>query len=312
MRRIIVGVVVLVAAFVAVFILRRGSSLPTSAMLAYQFKAGTSATYDLTLAVTNTVSSGATNSTSHTLVTLATHAKVVRVDSAGAADLAIAIDQPTVTVDGALVPSPLKVTTADLRLFPDGHMESIHYSGDSRAVTILSPPGKGGTAQQVGTATAQGGTDPLESVLLLTQGSLPAMPGGTIKVGDSWSHDSLINAPYMLLEQALSHSKLDGFQRESDVDLARIITDAAAPIDLQTYQARGSPQHLKGSESLHVLSFFSPGLGALVRTAGNGHVDVTQTVSSGSSTSKVGSLSVSTPPVRTTTDISFTAKLRQS
>src|SRR5689334_5712268 len=104
MRRIIVSVVVLAAAFAAVFILRQGTSLPTSAMLAYQFKAGTSATYDLTLTVTNTVSSGTTSSTSHTLVTLATHAKVMRVDSSGAAVLSVGIDQPTVTVDGTVVP----------------------------------------------------------------------------------------------------------------------------------------------------------------------------------------------------------------
>ncbi len=59
MRRIvvIVGVVVLIALFVAVFFIRQQSTLPTAASLVYDFssKVGNTAIYDVSLAVTTTV-----------------------------------------------------------------------------------------------------------------------------------------------------------------------------------------------------------------------------------------------------------------
>jgi hypothetical protein len=189
-------------------------------------------------------------------------------------------------------------------------VESIRFPGASRSVSVLSDQGKRGLST-VATAAAEGGTDPLENVMLLAQGSLPAMPGGAIKVGDQWHRASVINAPYMLLEAALSNSTLVGFARENELTVAHIATTAATPVDVQTYDGQGAPLHVTGSQSLDLDSYFAPDIHVLLRSTGAGHVAVTQTVSAGPATRKTGKLTVTIPPVHTTTDIAFTATLRQ-
>src|SRR5947209_221055 len=103
MRRLLIGALILVAVFAAafavVFVLTSGPTLPTTAVLAYEFKAGTTATYDVSVLVTTTVSSGGATSVSHTKVEVVTHATVLRTDSAGAAVVRVSVAQPAMTVD---------------------------------------------------------------------------------------------------------------------------------------------------------------------------------------------------------------------
>ncbi len=171
----------------------------------------------------------------------------------------------------------MKVTQAIVRVTPNGQVHSVVFPGATRTISITAIGGKDASVQ-VGTVTAQGGTDPLESVLLLAENSLPPMPSGQVKVNQEWARPSVINAPYMLLESAVANSKLEGFERVNEINEARISTQSTMPVDVQTYQANGSALHITGMQSLDVVGYFAPSLGVMMRTTGSGHVELDQTV----------------------------------
>src|SRR5689334_2446764 len=91
----IVVVILIILAFIAVYIVRRGSTLPTSTVLAYAFKTGNTAAYDVSLVVTNTVGTGPTASTSKTNVDVVTHVTVLSATN-DTAQVRVSLDQPTV------------------------------------------------------------------------------------------------------------------------------------------------------------------------------------------------------------------------
>ena len=308
MRRAIVGVLVLVVTFAVIFYVRREPPRPLAAILGYDFQVGREATYDISLVVKTTVGSGAHRTTSVMTVVVPSHAKVLSIDKANVATLRISLDRPTIRVDGQPVAQSLQVTTAIVRLSPNGHVESVSFPGVRHAISITAQ-GKNGSVR-VGTATVQGATDPLQGVLLLAQGSLPALPSGLIKLGDKWSRPWVLSAPYMLQEAAIGNSTLDGFEQKNALYVARVSTHATVPIDVLTYHPGGVPLHVTGTQSLHMIGYFVPGRG-LLSTMGDGQMNITQTVSSGSSTVSSGHLTVRMPPVHSTTVLSFMATLRQ-
>jgi hypothetical protein len=114
----------------------------------------------------------------------------------------------------------------------------------------------------------------------------------------------------MLQEAAIGNSTLDGFEQKNGLYVARVSTQATVPINVQTYEPGGVPLHVTGTQSLHMIGYFVPGRG-LLSTMGDGQMNITQTVNSGSSTVSSGPLTVRRPPVHSTTVLSFTATLRQ-
>ena len=313
MRRIVIAVALVVVAFAIVLYSRINSNtLPTHTVLAYEFKSGNDATYDVALVVTNTVQSGASAAPSITKVNVATHEKVLSTDANGAT-VQVTVEQPSVQVDGKTIQaSTLRINTAELRINNDGHVEKVRFpgAGASTPISVTTSGGKNDVIQ-LGSTSGRSSAEPLQNLLTMVQASLPSFPSGDIKVGHTWQRSSVINAPYMVLEAALANSKLDGFEQQNDLRVARIVTQASTPVDVQTYQPNGAALQVKGAQDLRMTAYFVPSLGGVIRVNGVGHVDLAQQFASVPAPKQSGGLTVTQTPAHTVTDLSFTATLRQ-
>jgi len=312
MRRIIIAGALVVVAFAIVLYSRNNSALPTHTVLAYEFKSGNEATYDVALVVTNTVQSGASAAPSITKVNVATHEKVLSTDAHGAT-VRVTVEQPSVQVHGkTMQASTLRINTAELQINNDGHVEKVRFPGvgASTPISVTTSGGKN-DAIQLGSTSGRSSAEPLQNLLTMVQASLPSFPTGDVKVGHAWQRSSVINAPYMVLEAALANSKLDGFEQQNDLRVARIVTQASTPVDVQTYQPNGAALRVKGAQDLRMTAYFVPSLGGVIRVNGVGHVDLAQQFASVPAPKQTGRLTVTQTAAHTVTDLSFTATLRQ-